>query len=102
MISYEVTDWENEIDEYIKEISDLKFSAKLQFQNFITALEMDAISSGKLNDMKMEFERKSSRVDEMYDDVVEIYEIVFGEGEADNYTHGNLVEELRKLKGISV
>jgi uncharacterized protein Yka (UPF0111/DUF47 family) len=98
----QTSDWETEIDEYIKEISDLKFSAKLQFQNFMTALEMDNISLGKLNDMKKQFERKSSRVDEMYDDVVEIYEIVFGEGEADHYTHGNLVEELRKLKGISL
>ncbi len=98
----QTSDWENEIDEYIKEISDLKFSAKLQFRNFMTALKMDAISLGKLNEMKKEFDRKSSRVDEMYDDVIEIYEIVFGVGQADYYTHGNLVEELRKIKGISL
>jgi regulator of replication initiation timing len=98
----QTSDWENEIDEYIKEISDLKFSAKLQFRNFMTALEMDNISLGKLSDMKKQFERKSSVVDEMYDDVVEIYEIVFGVGQADYYTHGNLVEELRKIKGISL
>ncbi len=51
----QTSDWENEIDEYIKEISDLKFSAKLQFRNFMTALEMDNISLGKLSDMKKQF-----------------------------------------------